>query len=68
MMPISSSIFLFTGISLHDLEFKKIFYYFSYTGPLRSSSVQPLSETGRFRSCLFNMNICTKFNGNQYNS
>ena len=50
----SSSIFIFwssTGISLHDLQLKTP--YLSYTGPLCSPSVQPLSETGRFSSCLF---------------
>ena len=54
-MQIFRSIFLFwgfTGISLHDLQFKKT-PYLSYTDPLCSPSVQPLSETGCFSSCLF---------------
>ena len=53
-MHISRSIFIFwgsTGISLHDFQLKTP--YLSYTGPLCSPSVQPLSETGCFSSCLF---------------
>ena len=54
-MHIYTSIFLIwgsTGISLHDLQFKKTLYL-THIDPLCSPSVQPLSETGPFSSCLF---------------
>ena len=52
IMQFSRSIFVFyasTWISLHDIKFIK----FINTDPLCSLSVQALSETGRFSSCLF---------------
>ena len=54
-MLIYRSIWGSTGMSLHDLEFKKL--YLTHAELLCSPSVQPLSETGHFISCLFKASL-----------